>query len=265
MGSFCYVYGIVPRLACIPPELTGLDDAPLSTVGWQDLAAVISLIATATLPTLPAYLLRHENVVEALCQSGPALPGRFGTVLADTEAVAQAIAEKYLGLLADLARVGDKAELGLTVLWDAPAEQLEAPSEQRVASAPATAGSSVSGAGTRYLEVRLAQYRREAAQQNQARIVIADLKQALDPYLLEQRYRVLLTPRLAVRAACLVQPSHVHDVQYAVDQIRQKQPDLRWLLSGPWPPYTFVTGAGKLFQQSTGLKLDGTGRKGEVS
>src|SRR5690242_15944353 len=114
MGSFHYVYAIVQREAHIPPELRGLHEAALSKVAWQDLAAVSSPIESTTLPTTSDYLLRHEAVVEALCQAGPALPARFGAILADQAAVAQAIAEKYEVLRADLARVGDKVELGLT-------------------------------------------------------------------------------------------------------------------------------------------------------
>ncbi|HEU5368524.1 MAG TPA: GvpL/GvpF family gas vesicle protein [Ktedonobacterales bacterium] len=244
--SRCYVYAIVQREARIPADLTGLGDAPLSIVPWQDLAAVASPIESATLPATPANVLRHEAVVEALCQAGPVLPARFGTILADPAAVAQAIAEKYEVLRADLARVGDKVELGLTILWDTPAKPDEVQTEQQMLATQTE--SSASGAGKRYLEAKLALHRREAAQQHQARAIIADLEQALRPYLLEQRCRVLSLPRLAVRAAYLVLPQHVQEVQRAVDELRQKQPELRWLLSGPWPPYTFVTGAGKPFQ-----------------
>ncbi len=255
MEGFCYVYALVPRETRILPDLTGLADGPLSMVAWQDLAAVVSPIASATLSTTPANLLRHEAVVEALCQAGKALPVRFGTILAGQAAVAQAIAGQYEALLADLARVGDKVELGLTILWDTPVGQDEAQAE--TASAPTAPTSSAPGAGTRYLEARLAQYRRETAQQTQAKAVITRLEQALGPYLLEQRYRVLSSPRLAVRAAYLAQPRHIQDIQRAVDEMRAKHPGFRWLLSGPWPPYTFVTGAGKPFQQGAGLKLDG--------
>lgn len=256
MEGFCYVYALVPREANIPPDLTGLADAPLSTVAWQDLAAVVSPIESATLSTTPANLLRHEAVVEALCQASKALPVRFGTILADLAAVAQAIGGQYETLLADLARVGDKVELGLTILWDTPAGQDEAQAEQHTASAPATPEGSMPGAGTRYLEARLAEYRREAGQQTQARAVIARLRQALGPYVLEQRYRVLSSPRPAVRAAYLAQPRHIQAIQHAVDEMREKRPGFRWLLSGPWPPYTFVAGAGKPLQHGAGLKLD---------
>ncbi len=262
MDSRCYFYAILPRETPIPAELTGWDNAPLSSVPWRALAAAVSPVEAATLPPTPAHLLRHETVVEALCQAGPALPVRFGTILADQAAVAQALAGQYEVLRADLARVGTQVELGLTILWRTPPEQAERVSDRQTHEPAYAPASSPPGPGTRYLRARLAQYQREAAQQNQVSTLIAALEQAVHPSTLEQRYQTLPAPRLAVRAAYLVRRAQVQDFQQAVDKLRQQRPDLRWLISGPWPPYSFVTRAGKPFQQFPGLKLDSVGEKG---
>lgn len=256
MGDFCYIYAIVRREVPIPPQLTGFANAPLSTIGWQDLAAVISRVLSTTLPTASEYLLGHEAVVEALGQAGPTLPVRFGTILAGTAAVTQAIASQYEVLLGDMVRVGDKVELGLTVLWDTLTGQTLAHTEQQTISVTETPACRTSGAGLRYLEARLALYQREKSRQDQVRRVIAGLEPVLRPYVLEQRYRIFSSPRLAVRAAYLVQPWHYHEIRRVVDDMRENLPDLRWLLSGPWPPYSFVSGAGKQFPETAGLKLD---------
>lgn len=241
MEGLCYVYAIVHRGMSIRAELKGLNEAPLSAVAWQDLAAVVSRIESAAILPKPVYLLRHEAVVETMCQAGSALPVRFGTVLSDPEAVAQALARKYQVLLADLARVGDKVELGLTILWNTTAEQDEAKAGQPVLWPAETSARGTPGAGTRYLQARLAEYRREATQQHRARSLLAHLEEALHVHTLEQHYDKLSTRRLAVRAAYLVHPWQVQGFQQAVDEIRQQYPTLRWLVSGPWPPYTFVT------------------------
>jgi len=265
MDSSCYVYAILARDVSLPTGLRGLDDAPLSAVPWRELAAAVSPIASATLPPTPASLLRHEVVVEALCQAGLALPVRFGAILADPEAVARALARQYDVLRADLARVGDKVELGLTILWETTARQNEAKDEQPIPWPTGTPASSTPGPGTRYLQARLAHYQQEAARQTQVKTLIADLEQALHSSTLEQRYAMLPAPRLVVRAAYLVHHWQVKDFQQAVDQMRQRRPDLRWLISGPWPPYSFVTRAGKPFQQHPGLKLDSVGEEGGKS
>jgi hypothetical protein len=265
MEHSCYVYAILRREASIPADLAGLNDAPLSLVSWLELAVAVSPIEGTRIAPTPASLLRHEAVVERLCQAGPALPVRFGTILADAQAVVQALAGQYEVLCSDLARVGDKVELGLTILWGTTAAQDEAASEQQTAWTSDTPADGTPGAGTRYLQARLAYYRREAARKNTIKLLLADLEQRLRPYALEQRTSMLPGPRLAARAAYLVHPDQVKAFQQAVDELRQGHPDLRWLISGPWPPYSFVTRAGKPFQQSPGLKLDRVKEEGGKS
>ncbi len=252
----CYVYAILPRETPIPPALTGLGNAPLAAIDCRALAAVVSPLEPAALSPTPAFLLGHEAVVEALCQAGPALPVRFGTVLAGPEAVAHALAEQYDTLHADLARVGQKVELGLTILWSTAAEQNEAPNRQQALWTSDTPANRTPGVGTRYMQARIAQYQREAALQHKASTLIAHLEQALRAHTVEQRYRILLTPRLTVRAACLVNPDQIEACHQNIEAACRAYPEVHWLISGPWPPYNFVTGAGKPFQQRPGPELD---------
>lgn len=256
MSSPCYVYAILRCEASIPPELTGLEGAPLSLVSWQELAAAVSPIAQTAVAPAPASLLRHESVVEALCQAGPALPVRFGAILPSQEAVKEALARQSATLLSDLERVGNKVELGLTILWGTGGEQEDTQSERSPSLSRRFTDDTTSGPGTRYLQARLAHYQRQAAQNSKVQALIANLEQALKPYTLEQVYRKPTIARIAVRAAYLVHRSQINAFQQAVDELRQAQPDLRWLISGPWPPYSFVSGAGRRVWQSPGLKLD---------
>src|SRR5215216_7418649 len=120
MASRCYVYAILEREMRLPTELVGFGDARLLSVPWRSLAAATSTLDSGELRPTAEHVLQHETVVEGLRQVGPALPVRFGTVLPDADAVARALAERYEVLARDLARLGDKVELGLSVLWDRP-------------------------------------------------------------------------------------------------------------------------------------------------
>jgi hypothetical protein len=238
MASARYVYAILARETPLPAGLRGFNGAVVTTVPYRALAA-----ATSPLPRHQSEALRptaenlwlHEAIVEALRQQGPALPVRFRTVLADASAVAGALAERYDVLVADLDRLGDKVEFGLNVLWDAPTTPGEdlAPGSGAAVEAP--------GRGARYLQARLAAYRHEAAMGERARVLAHELDRQLSVHALERRCTLLTTPRLVVRAAYLLEPGRVPAFQDAFAQLRRAHPDLRLLLSGPWPPYTFVT------------------------
>jgi len=97
------------------------------------------------------------------------------------------------------------------------------------------------GAGTRYLRARLAESRREAGLRSAATAIARDVDGALGQHALEHRCAILPTARLAVRAAYLLDPAHLPDCQQSIEGLRRRRPDLRFLLSGPWPPYSFVS------------------------
>jgi hypothetical protein len=231
MASACYVYAILARETPLPAGLRGIDGAAVALVPYRALAAATSPLERGAPRPTPENVWRHEAVVEALRSQGPALPVRFGTVLADASAVARALAARYDVLVADLARLGDKVEFSLSVLWDPPRTQEEDQASRREAQGP----------GARYLQARLAAHRREAAGREKASALARALDRELSVHALERRCTLLPTPRIAVRAAYLLEPGRVPAFQDAFTQLRRAHPDLRLLLSGPWPPYSFVT------------------------
>lgn len=241
MASGWYVYAITSLEATPPPCLLGLDDAPLVPVRWRALAAVASRVDGATIPPTLEHLLRHEEVVEALRERAPALPVRFGTVLADRPAVARALARRYAVLRGDLERLGDRLELGLAVLWEPPGPGAdESRGDHDGYTAPASALDSM-GPGARYLWAGVAAERRERDLRRQAELLARDVEGALRPHALESRCVVLPTPRLALRSAYLVEPAGAAPFLAAFEEVRRARASLRFLLSGPWPPYSFVT------------------------
>jgi Gas vesicle synthesis protein GvpL/GvpF len=238
MASGCYVYAIVTRETCIPADLVGHGGARLFKIPCGELAAVTSALnETGLVEPSAEHVLHHETVVEAVCQAGAALPVRFGTVLANADAVTAALVERQSILTADLARLGDKVEMGLTVLWEPPLVQEEPVQEGPSDSEPIDPR----GPGARYLQARLRRRHSEAAIRSKAKELARNLDEALGPETLDRRWTILPTPRMAARAAYLLDPSQVRRFRETFDETRRVHPELRFLLSGPWPPYSFVT------------------------
>lgn len=246
-GSY-YVYAILARETVLP-SLTGFAGGALSTVHWRELAAAVSCLGTAEVRPTPEHVLRHEGIVEALRFAGPALPVRFGTVLADAGAVERAMAERYDVLTADLSRLGDKVELGLTVLWDTArmaCGEPPTPGEDPLALVTSV------GPGTRYLKARFAEHRREESLRSRARALARDLDRTLLCHALESRAVAVPTSGIALRATYLLESSKLVVFREALDGLRGGCPTLRFLLSGPWPPYSFVTPPGSPQRAATG-------------
>lgn len=234
MGSAWYVYAIIGEDTPLPPMERGHLEVGLTRVSCGKLVAVAEPAADDRLHLTKEAALHHEAVVEAVRLEGPALPVRFGTVFRDAGAVARALAERYDVLVADLERVGDKVELSLTVLWP------QAATEAGLQDARATSVSSAAARGAAYLRARAAELERGEVLMESARALARGLDDMLGSLAVERRVAIMPKPLVAVRTTYLLEAGAVGAFRAAFDAVRPELGALRVLLTGPWPPYSFV-------------------------
>lgn len=251
MASARYIYAIVRSGSShLPHTLTGLNGESLTLIQWQALAAVTSMTADSRVQPRAALLVRHAAVVEVICQYMPALPVRFGAVLPNATAVASMLEERYDLLLADLTRIGGKQELGVTVLWDSAENSSAETLTDTDTSYRHIAGieyhhADEQGQGTRYLLARKEAYQHDQATRERAQAVIADLEKSLGPYVCESRCEIHMRPRINIRAAYLLAPEMVFRARDTLARYQEQRQDLRLLVTGPWPPYSFISAPGE--------------------
>ena len=121
-----YVYAIIPTGSqVIFDEVAGVDDEhdEVYTVPHRNLAAVVSTSPLADYRGLKRdeavrYLIPHQRVVEAVMQTFPALPVKFGTVLPDEAWVRRLLAQGEALFRTTLERFVDKVQMEMVVLWD---------------------------------------------------------------------------------------------------------------------------------------------------
>lgn len=233
----CYLYAIVQtpeKAAALLTEIgPGLGEQPLRLVVHNALAAVISDYPIAAQKQLRTptedELWRHERVIEGFMRHLPTLPVRYGTTLPDEAKVAQLLATRELDFRADLIYVTGRVEMGLRVLWDPPATE----EDVVTAGAPPTSG-------RHYLQQQLQKHKQQQALRIQGEAVAQALNGALQPLVFEHQSRILLTERLLLSGAYLVERRFVEAFQGQVALLEETYPELAFLVTGPWPAYHFV-------------------------
>jgi hypothetical protein len=156
----------------------------------------------------PEVLWRHDALLEELMQERDLLPVRFGTLVADEQAVARAVAERSQELLAQLEHVRGAVELALRVN----------PTEQEPPGEP--------GTGRDYLRAKIAR---------------SEIGRALhEPLAAIARDSDVQPGRELLRVAYLVDRDAVDDFVAMVRRLQQANPRLALLCTGPWPPYSFA-------------------------
>jgi Gas vesicle synthesis protein GvpL/GvpF len=183
-------------------------DPPLRAVASEGLAV---LYAPAERREVTSDALwRHEEVVEALMAERNLLPVRFGTLVRDPDAAAQALSERSAELASSLDRVRGAVELAVRVETRDPEPD------------PARRDTS----GREYMSAKA---RRKA----KANLVHEPLT------LLSRESTVQNGPEL-VRAAYLVDRVAVESFVELVRRLQETHRELDVLCTGPWPPYSFA-------------------------
>lgn len=248
-----YLYAITDRAGLTAAGGSGIDGAPLLTVPCREIAAVVSPVTEARVEATPANVWLHEEVVEALVAISPVLPVRWGTVLPDERRLFAVLETHYDAFVAALERVRGRVELGLRVLWDGSAQRSPSAESGSRGSAPmgasvgnppppAARGEPAATPGRQYLMARVEADRRVRAERQRALGMADEIHRPMDQLAAESVREVLPTSRMLLAAAYLVDRDRVADVRAEADTLAAAFPALRLLLTGPWPPYHFVTG-----------------------
>lgn len=113
-----FVYGILPADAVGPDGLTGVDEGPVHLVSGGRVAAAVARIGLDRRPSRRRDLLSYHAVLDALAESGPVAPVRFGSVLPDAEAlVEELLVPQEEGLVQLLERLRGRRQFNLRATY----------------------------------------------------------------------------------------------------------------------------------------------------
>jgi Gas vesicle synthesis protein GvpL/GvpF len=213
-----YLYAIAEELTGLPGPRR-LDDAPLDRRTVDGLDLVVSEHDGTDVAASEEAVLAHARVVEALVErSGALLPARFGRGFRDEAALREAIEGRAGSLRDALAQVRGCVEVGVRVL--AP----------EAVPSPETAES-----GRAYMEARLARAGETERLAGELHEPLAELARAATR-------TVGATPRLLLSGAYLVEPGELDAFRRRVGELEAEHPELTFVSTGPWPPYSFALG-----------------------
>lgn len=250
------VFSTAGREAPAPPALRGVDARPVDLVSYRSLCAATSPFAGARVAATLARVEAHDRVVEAFFRERTVVPMRFGSVLESDAAVVRYLRDHAASFRARLRELSGCVEMGVRLV--APA-RIAVPPEPKGARA-ARPRQRASGSGRAYLEARAE--RRRAAE-----------GRAPDVAAVVERYRgglrglftrVMVEPpvvslvvgpegvaalapgesggaaeRRTLSLSFLVPRARVEAFRKAFGELPRDGAASR--LSGPWPPYSFVT------------------------
>jgi hypothetical protein len=242
-----WTYGVVATGAALPADLVGVAGGTVAPVAAEGLTALTTAVPRAAfdveplrdhlndLPWLERIAREHEAVLEEVLGATTVVPLRLCTIFEDAAGVQRMLEREHDAFLEALGRLEGRQEWGVKVLLD------------RDRSAPAS-DEAAQEDGLAYLARR----RQQLAAREEARGVTAQLVDQVDGALRVVAVDAVRLPAqnrelsghsgdMVLNAAYLVcDPAELRACAELLQQ-RYEAQGVRIELTGPWPPYNFVS------------------------
>src|SRR5947209_2532189 len=212
----------------------------VSTVAYNDLAAVVSNTPIVIYDPTRENVLAHEFVNETVMKEFTVIPMSFGTVFRSEEDVTELLRSTYQAFSDVLEKMRDKIEFGLKVLWDREKVIAKVERENDEISRLREEIGRHTTTSTYFARMQLGRLIDSALEEMSARYV-ADIHEILKPVAVASRSNKPIGDRMILNAAFLVDRAQEQAFDERVKETSRKYEDvLSFKYSGPWPPYNFV-------------------------
>ena len=234
-----YIYGIIDLNEEMAETITGVDGANIYIIPYRDIGALSSNLNTPVRNTDEDRVLEHEMALEKVMKNFTVLPMRFLTVFDKKDNVLSMLNEHYSDFREDLDRLRDKVEFGIKTIW--PGAIIRDRIENAYRKEQSDLSSSSDSLGKSFMKEKFGKYKIDKEFEEEADRCVAVIDDFLNRFVAEKRLEKLKTENLLLDAAYLVDKEKQEDFKKAFKELKTSPGDLKYLFSGPWPPYNFVT------------------------
>ena len=182
----------------------------------------------------------HHDLVAALCDAGPCLPVRFGTWLANEEAARRSIEEGEARFTAAVDRLADRQEVAVTLLWLEPFEAGSA----GAGKAGAGRTEDAQHPGRSFLDRKRSIHVATDERRRTAEALAVRLTAELAADQADVRQETCPSGEVALSLSLLARRGEAAALKARVTTAVGELPEVRGVVSGPWPPYSFTEDLG---------------------
>lgn len=210
------------------------------TVHYGSLAAVVSSAPVIVYDPTRENVLAHENVNETVMKEFTVIPMSFGTVFRTEDDVVEFLKHTSDALYDVLKKMKDKIEFGLKVNWDPETVLKEVEQEREDIRLLKEQILSNRQNSTYFARMQLGRLI-EQAMSEKSESYIREIYNDLRDEAIASRHNKPIGEKMILNAAFLVERTKSPQFEQKVQGIADKhEGKLRFLYTGPWPPYNFV-------------------------
>ena len=233
-----YLYGIIDSSSMITEPIYGLEASSVYSIPYCGIGVVVSEINQPIQGVSERVVLEHEAVAEKLMEKFTVLPFRLLTILDGRENVLSMMDDYYGDFRDNLDRLRGKVEFGIKVVW--PADKVKSRIINTYRTKNRNAHLLDDSVERRFVREKFEEHKIDRAFREKADRYIHAMDVFLGKFATAKKLETLRTENLLLSAVYLVTKDNQDNFREAFEHIRTARKDLKYLFSGPWPPYHFV-------------------------
>lgn len=222
-----YVYCLAEGIEAIAEIVKGVSEAPVRLLRIDELVVLVSDVELDAVAVTRENVLAHAAVVRSVLERTTPLPFRFGTLVTEAQ-LTSFLSSHKAALEAKLVHVRDCVEMSVKILWEPAVKK-----DDEMANL-------AQGAGTAFLAEKRRELIGDEHRSTEAKEISEWLHQSVSGFTRDEKTTVRAAEKVLLAASHLVERAQLRQYQEKLVEARANRPDLHFLFSGPWPPYSFV-------------------------
>lgn len=222
---YCLAEKPAVKFAALAAPVVGISGSPVELLEVEGLTLLVSRFESETALVTRENVLAHDSVVRSVLNETTPLPFRFGSVVTEQQ-LASYIRTHRENLETRLAQVRGCVEMSVKIIWNTD----EAKSESNTDDL---------GPGATFLRQKQHEILGGELRAEKAKQVSSWLSEQVQPLVKQEEVSLCPTDKLIVAAAHLIRREQLAEYRDRLAAARKTRRELHFLVSGPWPPYTF--------------------------
>jgi hypothetical protein len=225
-----YLYCVARELPEFENSLLGVLDRHIELISFDEFVVVVSRVDDETLPVTRENVLRHEAVVRQTLVVTTPLPFRFGST-ATTEGLHGFVDARRAGLIERLNALQGCVEMSVKVIWNKVSAESAVKPDPKLETL---------GAGAAFLMSKREELLGDEKLGQQARELKEWIGRKLSSIVRSELVNVQPKEKLVFAGSYLVERAGIAGFREKLAKAMSERPELHFLTSGPWPPYSFA-------------------------
>lgn len=229
--------GTAQKPGCI---LKGINEFPIYYLNYKDISAAVSDMEKNKLKVDVENAFAYEKIMESFTSEYNLLPVRFGTLVEDDDGVIGILERHYEQFLSSLRQIKGKLEYGLKILLDIEEAAFQEKALTEAVDIRGFEQLEGSSPHKKYLLEKLKAHKFDEILVKKIDVIIEDIHCPLRDLSFLSKFRKMLTKKMILDAVYLVERKKKDIFMQKFEELKEKHKNLKFLLTGPWPPYNFV-------------------------